>query len=446
MPQPRSRWWIAAPVALAVVFAAAVLPVVFFGADATSEAADEAVAHVPTIRQFASQLPAPDLSDYPSATAPGYHLLMAVPARMGASVTVLRVLGSIAGLALVLLVWRVAAAACGPVVAFALALPLACSTYLLSGCAWLTTDVLAVLLGSAGVAVAACSPPRPRTFLALAALFAAAVVVRQTGIALAGPILAAGILGSPLGNSASNAEQWRGDAPRSWRAPVLALLALVPGALVLLALVRAWGGLTPPAYRSLHDRGLSPLAPAYGLALVGAWSVPLLLPLGAEVVRSVRRHALAVVTVVGFAVVGAAVPESSLSVEAGRWGGALWVAVGAFPTFASRSPVIVGAASVGALALAVLWVRAAEIGRGRHATVVLVGLLSVFAVQAGNSQVWQRYFDPAILVALCWLAALGIDRTRPHSAGRAALGGLLLAGAQCVLTTLNYLLPAFRPS
>jgi hypothetical protein len=279
----------------------------------------------------------------------------------------------------------------------------------------------------------------------LAVLFAAAVLVRQTNIALAGPILAAGILGSPLGNAASGAEQWRGDVPRSWRSLLRAVAALLPGAVLLAMLVRTWGGLTPPAFRDLHDRGLSPVAPAYGLALVGAWSVPLLLPMVAEAWRSVRRHPWAIGAIVFAAVLGALVPESSLSRDDGRWGGALWMAVGAFPTVAGRSPLLVGAAAVGALALSVLWVRAAEIGRGRQATVVMVGLLSVFAVQAGNSQVWQRYFDPAILVALCWLTALGIDRTRPHSAGRAVLGGLLLAGAQCVLSALNYLRPAFWP-
>ena len=73
------------------------------------------------------------------------------------------------GLALVLLAWRVAAACAGPAVALALALPVACSTYVLSGCAWLTTDVLSVLFASAAVAVAAFMPPRPRTFMALAA-------------------------------------------------------------------------------------------------------------------------------------------------------------------------------------------------------------------------------------------------------------------------------------
>ena len=167
---PRSRWWTVAPILLSVVFAAAVLPVIFLGSDATSEATDEAVAHLPAVRQFAAELPAPDLSDYPSATSPGYHLLMSLPARAGLGVHGLRVLGSLAGLALVLLAWRMAAACAGPAVALALALPLACSTYVLSGCAWLTTDVLSVLIASATVAVAAFMPPRPRTFVALAAL------------------------------------------------------------------------------------------------------------------------------------------------------------------------------------------------------------------------------------------------------------------------------------
>ena len=54
-----------------------------------------------------------------------------------------------------------------------------------------------------------------------------------------------------------------------------------------------------------------------------------------------------------------------------------------------------------------------------------MALLALFAVQSANSEVWERYFDPTVLLALCWLTALGIDRTRPHSAGRAALGALL---------------------
>ena len=442
--QGNRGWWRSAPCLLAVLFACAVLPVIMFGSDATSEASDEAAAHLPTVLQFAAQLPTPDLHDYPSATGPGYHLLMAVPARLGIGVHGLRIIASLAGLALVLLVWRTAARAAGPAVAVALTLPLLVSTYVLSGSAWLTTDVLSVLIGTTMVAIAAWWMPTTRTFLTLAVLFVAALSVRQTNVFLAAPILAAGILGSPLGRSASDAEQWSGDEPRSWSRLAAAFLALVPAALLLLALVNMWGGLMPATFRSMHDKGLSPVAPAYGLALLGTWAAIALLPMAPEVVHTVRRHALAITLVASLAFLGAVVADSTWSVEQGRWGGAYWMIVKAFPAFGGRSIVIVAAAAVGAVLAAVLWIRAAEIRRGRQATIVLVSLLALMVVQAGNSQVWQRYFDPAILVALAWLISLGINRTRPHSAGRAVLGALLLAGVQATISTLDYWMPVFR--
>lgn len=444
LTQGNRGWWRSAPCVLAVLFACAVLPVIMFGSDATSEASDEAAAHLPTVLQFAAQLPTPDLHDYPSATGPGYHLLMAVPARMGVGVHGLRIIASLAGLALVLLVWRTAARAAGPAVALALTLPLLVSTYVLSGSAWLTTDVLSVLIGTTMVAIAAWWMPTTRTFLTLAVLFVAALSVRQTNVFLAAPILAAGILGSPLGRSASDAEQWSGDEPRSWSRLAAAFLALVPAALLLLALVNMWGGLMPATFRSMHDKGLSPVAPAYGLALLGTWAAIALLPMAPEVLHTVRRHALAITLVASLAFLGAVVADSTWSVEQGRWGGAYWMIVKAFPAIGGRSIVIVAAAVVGAVLAAVLWIRAAEIRRGRQATIVLVSLLALMVVQAGNSQVWQRYFDPAILVALAWLISLGINRTRPHSAGRAVLGALLLAGVQATISTLDYWMPVFR--
>jgi hypothetical protein len=444
LTQANRGWWRSAPCVLAVLFACAVLPVIMFGSDATSEASDEAAAHLPTVLQFAAQLPTPDLRDYPSATGPGYHLLMAVPARLGVGVHGLRIIASLAGLALLLLVWRTAARAAGPTVALALTLPLLMSTYVLSGSAWLTTDVLSVLIGTTMVAIAAWWMPTTRTFLTLAVLFVAALSVRQTNVFLAAPILAAGILGSPLGRSASDAEQWSGDEPRSWSRLAAAFLALVPAALLLLALVNMWGGLMPATFRSMHDKGLSPVAPAYGLALLGTWAAIALLPMAPEVLHTVRRHALAITLVASLAFLGAVVADSTWSVEQGRWGGAYWMIVKAFPAFGGRSIVIVAAAVVGAVLAAVLWIRAAEIRRGRQATIVLVSLLALMVVQAGNSQVWQRYFDPAILVALAWLISLGINRTRPHSAGRAVLGALLLAGVQATISTLDYWMPVFR--
>jgi hypothetical protein len=435
------RW---APLALAAMFAAAVLPVALLGADATSEAWDESTSHLPVIRQFAAEWPRPDLVGYPSATAPGYHLLMAMPARVGLGVQGLRVLSGLFGLALVLVAWRGAARWTGPWLGAALALPIALGTYVVSGSAWLTTDVLSVLLGTALVAVMAWQPPGGRAFLSAGTLFAAAVAVRQTNVFLAAPVLAAGLLGSPAGRAASPAEQWAGDEPRGWSRAWGAALALVPGVLILAALVQAWGGLTPPAYRAMHDAGLSPVAPVYGLALVGCWGTVLMAAMPMEAMRAFRRHAWAVLALVALAAFASALPESAWSKDAGRWGGPLWTAVRALPSWESRSPFVIACAMAGTMVLSVLWIRAAEVGRGRMATVTVVALLALFVVQAGNSQVWERYFDPAVLVALAWLAAMGIDRTRPHSAGRLALGALVLAAVQAAISAVTVWLPAFR--
>ena len=440
----RSAWWRIGPLLLALAFSLCVLPVAVWGAPATSEAADESAAHLPTVLRFAAQLPAPDLRDYPSATGPAYHLALAVASRLGAGTVQLRLISATAGLALVLLAWRGAARFCGPGVATALALAPLCSSYVLSGSAWLTTDIASVLLGSAAVGLAAWATPSAATFLAVAVLFASALCVRQTNLFLAAPVIVAGILASPLGRSASPAEQWASDEPRAWRRLAGSVAALLPGAALLGALVAAWGGMTPAHFRHLHDRGINPVAFPYGLALVGAWGSLLLLPMAAEAVSAVRRHALAVAMLAVLAGVAAALPASDWSREDGRWGGALWTLVRHLPTLDGRSPVIVVGAMAGAVVLSVLWVRAAEVGRGRHATVVTVALLALFAVQVGNSQVWERYFDPAILVSIAWLTAMGLGPTRPHSAGRAVAGALLLAAVQAAISVLSYALPAIR--
>jgi hypothetical protein len=436
--------WMRAPAVLALAFAAAVLPAALLGSDATSEAWDESACHLPVILRFAGELPRPDVADYPSATGPGYHLLMSVPARAGLGTHALRAVSGLFGLALVLVAWRGAARWTGPWLGALLAAPVALGTYVVSGSAWLTTDVLSVLLGTALVAVVAWHPPGARTFAAAAALFAAAVAVRQTNVFLAAPVLAAGVLGSPVGRAASPAEQWAGDEPRAWSRAWAAALALAPGALLLAGLVSLWGGLTPPAFRAMHDAGLSPVAPVYGLALVGCWGGVMLAAMPAEAMLAFRRHARAVLAIVALTAFAAAIPDSAWSRDEGRWGGPLWTAVRALPAWEGRSPAVIGLAMAGAFVLCVLWIRAAEVGRGRMATVTTVALLALFVVQAGNSQVWERYFDPAILVAIAWLVAMGIDRTRPHSAGRAAAGALALAAVQAAIPAVTVWVPAFR--
>lgn len=248
MDAARTPRWTLAAASLALLFAVAVLPVALLAGTGTSEGFDEANYHLPVVLRFAAELPEADLRNYASATGPGYHLLMSVPARLGVGVEGLRTIGSLFGLALVLLAWRVAAVMSGPLCAVALVLPVATCSYVLSGSAWLTTDMLSVLLGSAVIGLVGWSAPTARTFAIAGLLFAAAVCVRQTNVYLAVPILAVGILGSPMGRSATAGEQWALDEPRSWGRLAMAVLALVPAVVALAAFAKLWGGLAPRSF------------------------------------------------------------------------------------------------------------------------------------------------------------------------------------------------------
>ncbi len=76
----RRNFW-----ALLALLAAHALPVLFLMSrpDAGSESWDQNYHHAVLVSRFAQTLDAPDLSDYPSATSPGYHLVLGAMVRAG---------------------------------------------------------------------------------------------------------------------------------------------------------------------------------------------------------------------------------------------------------------------------------------------------------------------------------------------------------------------------
>src|SRR5690606_36064828 len=69
------------PCVLAGVFTLLWCGLILLGVTETRARADEQNYHLPAVLHFAEQLPLPDLSDYPSATTPGYHLLLSLAAK-----------------------------------------------------------------------------------------------------------------------------------------------------------------------------------------------------------------------------------------------------------------------------------------------------------------------------------------------------------------------------
>ena len=163
-----------------------------------------------------------------------------------------------------------------------------------------------------------------------------------------------------------------------------------------------WGGLLPPRFVG-HHGGWNIAAVVFGFGLIGVYGWPWLLLAWSDAPRALTGRSGAMVFLV---LALALMVPSSYEVEAGRWGGWLWEAVRRTPTVLNRSVLLTVFAVVGALTLATLAHGALDRGRKREMGLLVVALVAWMATQSANFQVWQRYFEPAILIFLSWLIAL----------------------------------------
>ena len=401
MSGARARAWCVIPIAALAVPA---LVAIALRVPVGSWGYDQDQSHLPTVRQFAAQWPMPDLRDYQSTTGPLWQLVLSLLHRAGVPDAGLRLAGVAAGIGLVCAAWGAIRRSVDPPVAAAMSLPIACSPFVLGGSAWITTDVPAALcMTLALAALTSAHGARP-----VASVWAAlATGVRQPLAWLAVPTL------------------WVAWRERSWR---LACTALLPLA-VLAALVWMWGGLTPPAFRDLHDRGANPAAVTLMLALAGVWGLPFVVA---------GRGRVPWAPVAGASLVALAIalsfPSSHLR-EAGRWGGPIWQLVSLAPAPGDRSVVLVPLAVLGGACVMTLAIRAWRVGQGAACSVLLLALAMATLANAANSQAWQRYADPMLLLLLPWIAALGSRGDAPR--WRIVLAALALAAAQVGISVVS---------
>ena len=407
--------WLALAVLVACVLAIVLGP----EGDVTSEAYDQNQHHLLVIQSFAEQWPKPDLRDYRSATAPLWHLLQSIPAALGVPLAGLRILSAVAGAALVLLVARVAARLGGDARLTWLAVPMAASPYLLSGSIWITTDVPATLALAAALAAAMFARAGSGWLLALG------TAIRQTGLWMAPPIALMRWFGAPQGTSTM--ERVRG-----------AIAVTLPAFVLVGLLVWMWGGLTPPAYRDLHDRGINPATPAFTLGLIALIGVPLVTMRGARELLAMPRLTPSFAAILG--VLAAALVPTAFDREEGRWGGPLWTVISQSPVVADRSLALLVLAPIGALVLLALVKRAHEATRDGTGLALGVAVLCLMAVNTANSQCWERYADLPLLVLLPWLAAVGLrghdERERRGVMAGAVVLGLVQAGLSVPMVVL----------
>ncbi len=418
-----------APVLLCLILAAGSIPPILGGFDRGRGANDQNRFHLRVIREFAREWPHLNFRSYVSATTPGFHVVVAAAARyVSGDLRVLRLVGLLFTVGLIATLGAALSRRVGTGVAVALGLPLICSLYVYSSGVWLLPDnaawwgTLAILL------VALDWRDDTAHFLAAAILLPLVILMRQPDIWTAGVLWIAVWLGPREANVRSDRRRQLG----------LILLCTVPGAVDahLLRHAMAWTG-TPSvstpwhAARRLGDQSLSARARAgaSGRArpVLPGCADPAACPQVSDRQAPLRFIAAGVLS---GAVIGL-LPRTTYDYAHGRFGG-IWNLVRHLPLIGDRSPLIVALAGLGGGILTIFCLALER----RERVIWPVALFLLIAAQFVNGSVWQRYFEPFILMFLALATAQSCDAESRERCGgwEIAAGPILLSLIQAGLT------------
>ncbi len=397
---------------LSLLFLLAGVPLMLAQYNFGRGAYDQELYHLPAIREFAIQLPKPDLSDYPSATTPGFHLAMAIADRwLTDDQRILRLISSAFTVALLMLLAMATARETGTARAIILGLPLVCSLYVFSSGVWLLPDNAAWLCVLTVLLLALRRPLGAGTLAAGAVMMVLLVFTRQIHLWAAALFWAAAWL--------SGANRFR------WLA--VSVVAMLPAFATVAAFIYLWGGAVPPCLREAHQR-LNLAVPAVILGLIAIVSVALagfLVPAWPRIRPSLRWVLLGILV----GLILGIVPESSYNFASGRSSG-IWNVVRRLPVIHGRSPLIVVLSAIGG-GMVAAW----TIALGRHrGTILLVAWVAFSLALMAGANAWQRYFEPFVLITLILSAAWTAGRTAPRWA---LVGPSILAVFLAAVTVLS---------
>lgn len=397
-------------------------------------ASDSINYHEKAIRTFAEQLPHPDLSDYLSATTPGYHLLLALFARVvHAETQALQLVGMLFTVALLATLgsacaWRMRRTL-GALGVVALCLPMVTSLYVLSSGVWLLPDN-AAWWALVSVMLLALRRSQNVSVWALAGVALLALVLfRQIHLWAAGLVWLGAFLGAgaarPPTPLLARVDLGGLMVPRLARTS-LALLFTIPAFLILAAFASLWGGLTPPTFNTMHGLSIRWATPPFLLslfALLGAFYLPFWWP---GLRQLWHEQPALVLATPALALTLTLFPETTHDPTQGRVSG-LWHLVKEAPVLAGHTSIIVLAlAPTGALVI-LAWLRAMN---PRSRWIMLAAVVGFAVANSANPQLWQRYHEPFVLLWCILASSLSVwSGTRPEGLQRrlAVLGPVTLA-------------------
>lgn len=421
-------------------FLALALPIIFNGLNRGRGASDSLNYHEKTIRAFASQFPRPDLSDYLSATTPGYHLLLSLFARF---VSDQRLHLQLASALLTALLVATLASACAwrmrramtPLGVLAVCLPFICSIYTLSSGVWLLPDNAAwfALLGV--LLLALRRSQHFGVFVAAGLLMVVLVLTRQIHIWAAGVIWIGAWLGAGAARSDSPLFS-RHDIggrtlPRFTRA-ILAFLLTLPAFAVLFYFYKLWGGLTPPSFKPMHGARIQWAAPALDLSLLAIAGCFYFEFWRAAFGKLTREQPILLVAAAAGGFLFGVLPNTTHDPASGRVTG-IFHAVKALPDIAGHTSILFPPLAVLGAVVLFSFLRAMN----PRARWVMLGALIGFSVaNSVNPQLWQRYHEPFILLWVILASSLAVWGGSAAKPGRLAVIGPLVLAA--LLAFISY--------
>lgn len=434
--------------------------------------ADQNIYHLRVIEQFSREFPHPNLSDYYSATGPGFHLALALVHRfISQDLTVLRVVGSLftivllglLGGAAVPAVWRTTdephavapSVTCRVAVpsrdgwldAVLLCLPMLTSLYVFVSGVWLLPDNLAWLAVLVAM-LAAFDGGRYGNgnawFVIATVSLAAAVFVRQINLWPLGVIVVGIVLEDDQDESLAPPliMNW-------WKFAALAALTGVPALIILAWFHQLWHGMTPPAFQTVHG----PLPPEHStwqhegpnyavptmvsavLAATGAFFLGFLLPAIRKILAKHPRQLAVVLIGMLIGIVLAVVVPTDFNQENGRYSG-LWNISAHFPAVAHRSLFMVAMSALGGAVVALFFLALDR----RDRWIWLATWACFAAAQSANAKAWHKYYEPFCLMMLA-LATSRVIARHGAPAWWAYVGPVLLAALLGGVTLMNLTAP-----
>jgi hypothetical protein len=348
---------------------------------------DEQEFHLPTVRRVAEHWPSLNFRDDElTAIAPGYYWFLAgVSKIVGSSARALRlvnILVSLTGL-MVLFAWLVGRV--GAADAAFLIAPLATSNIYIKSSSWVVTDNAALVL--AVIALLHVLHSAQRSNAIAAGIYAAlATFSRQLYAWLAFPMLYRALL----------SVRDRDKAMLAWTAASCGIV------IVVVSLYLTWGGLVSPRWQKFYSP-LSIVPLGYILSLIALFGV-FYFPLEASPFR-VRPLWFPSIIALLCAEFVAVIAPTAYDKAAGRWGGHLWEVAKILPAPFGRSIVFIVLAPIGMIFVMGFFRCIKESRSPEQAQIWLVALIGWSFVYIFDHQVFERYYEPMILVFLIIAAA-----------------------------------------